>query len=116
MIAIERSAKEFKKICQALGYRRQKVRLIPTEAVRLMGLNWEGGSKNTYHACSLGTGGIRSASHLGNPHPWDNENEGARIGIPTNTVVIRTGVFLGKESIMEIYVRPENMPKLLENS
>lgn len=116
MIGIERPAKDFKSICLMLGYRRQKVRIIPTESVRLTNLNWDSGTKNTYHACDLTTGVIRSGAHLGQPHPWDNENEGARVAIPTNMVVIRTGYFMGKESLMEIYVRPENMPSLLEKA
>lgn len=116
MIGVEVSAKNFKSICLMLGYRRQKVRVIPTEAVRLTNLNWDGGTKNTYHSCDLVTGLVKSGAHLGQPHPWDNENEGARVAIPTNMAVIRTGFFMGKESLMEIYVRPENMPSLLEKA
>lgn len=67
MIGVEVSAKNFKSICLMLGYRRQKVRIIPTESVRLTNLNWDSGTKNTYHACDLTTGVIRSGAHLGQP-------------------------------------------------
>lgn len=115
MKRIEVSSKNFKGICNSLGYRRMKVKLCVTNEVTLHGLNWDSGSKNTYHACDLSTGLIRTGAHLGNPHPWFNKNEGEKVSIPPNMAVIKTGYFLGKESMMEIYVRPENMPKLLED-
>jgi hypothetical protein len=46
----------------------------------------------------------------------DNENEGARVALPENVAIVRTGVFLGKESLMTLYVRPDNLtPQLTED-
>lgn len=113
MIAIERPASEFRSLCTVLGYRKKKVRIVPTESVRLTGLNWEGGSKNTYHSADLQTDRVVSHTSFGNPHPWDNEREGAKVALPENMIVIRTSIFMGKESVMEIYVHPNNMPRFL---
>ena len=116
MISVERPASDFRSLCTVLGYRKKKVRVLARESVTLTGLNWDSGSKNTYHSCEIKSGVVKTHSNFGNPHPWFNEREGARVAIPPGMIVIRTGVFLGKESVMEIYVHPTNMPMLLEKA
>jgi hypothetical protein len=59
------------------------------------------------------SGEIRTADHLSVPHPMDNEAEGARVALKPDHVIICTGHFCGKESMMTIYVHPANMPKLI---
>lgn len=113
MSRIEVDSKQFRSLCTLLGYRNRKVRVVAATSVTLHGLNWDGGSKNTYHSANLETSEIKSHTSFGNPHPWFNEREGAKVAIPEGMIVIRTGVFLGKEAMMEIYVHPNNMPKLI---
>lgn len=113
MTKVEVDSKHFRSLCTVLGYRRRKIRVVATQSVTLHGLNWDSGSKNTYHSADLSTDEIKTHSSFGNPHPWFNEREGAKVALPENIIVIRTGVFLGKEAMMEIYVHPNNMPKLI---
>jgi electron transfer flavoprotein alpha subunit len=104
--------KEVQAIATMLGYRRKKVQIVPAETVTLQGLNWCGGSINRYHAVDLVT--YKSTTqNFSAPHPMFNENEGARVKLPVNGAIVRTGVFMGKDSIMTIYVRPDNMPAAL---
>ena len=109
---IELPATEFRSICSQLGYRRRKVRVQATESVMLTDLNWSGGTRNTYHGLDIESGAIATASQLSRPHPMDNEAEGARVALAPGKAIIRTGVFLGKEAMMVIYVHPSNMPRL----
>lgn len=111
---MEYPSKLFQSICTQLGYRRKTVRVHSTESVTLSGLNWDSGSKNTYHSCNLLSGDIRSHEHFGIAHPWNNEREGARVALIPNMIVIRTGIFMGKVAKMDIYVHPSNIPQLLE--
>lgn len=102
-----RSSGEFRSLCKQLGYRRKKLHVIAVDSVTLTDLNWCEGTRNTYHTMALET-----ASQL---NPMDNEMEGARVALIPDHVIIRTGFFCGKESLMTIYVHPNNMPKFLEN-
>ncbi len=113
---IELPATEFRSICAQLGYRRRKVRIQATESVMLTDLNWSGGTRNTYHGLDIESGAIATASQLSRPHPMDNEAEGARVALAPGKAIIRTGVFLGKEAMMVIYVHPFNMPGRLTQS
>jgi hypothetical protein len=113
MQPIERPSSDFKNLCLRLGYRRKTVRVWPSTHVTLSGLNWSGGSKSEYHAFSLIDGKL-SSPRLDGPPPWANPAEGVRVEIPPDTVVVSTGWFSGKPATIYIYVRPENMPMLLE--
>jgi hypothetical protein len=104
--------KEVQSIATMLGYRRKKVQFVITESVTLQGLNWSGGSINRYHAVDLITG-RSTTQNFSAPHPMFNENEGAQVALPVNGVIVRTGTFMGKPSLMTIYVRPDNIPPAL---
>ena len=111
-----RSSGEFRSLCKQLGYRRKKLHVIAVDSVTLTDLNWCEGTRNTYHAMVLETGELKTASQLSVPHPMDNEMEGVRVALIPDHVIIRTGFFCGKESLMTIYVHPNNMPKFLGES
>lgn len=108
---MELPATQFRSLCTQLGYRRRKVLVKVVDSITLTDLNWSGGTRNTYHAMKLETGEIKTASQLSVPHPMDNEMEGARVALIPDHVIIRTGHFCGKESLMTIYVHPDNMPR-----
>lgn len=106
--------KEVQAIATMLGYRRKKVNVTVTESVTLCGLNWSGGSINRYHAVDLDTG--KSVTrNFSAPHPMFNENEGARVKLPENGAIVKTGTFMGKPALMTIYVRPDNVPAHLQH-
>jgi len=104
--------KHVKDLAYKLGYRKQNVQIVAAETVTLHGLNWDGGSKSEYHAVNLDTLAMTSPD-LGREHPWFNRYEGAKVQIPPNHAVIRTGIFLGQTAMMVIHVHPSNVPKLL---
>jgi hypothetical protein len=116
MTRIERPASDFKELCAVLGYRRKSVVVVPTNTVTLQGLNWDSGSKSLYSAVSIATNKAVTAGYLGNPHPMQNENEGAKIAIPPGVVICEHGTFMGKPSRMTIYVHPDNMPQFVESA
>lgn len=101
--------KDVQAIATMLGYRRKKAQIVVTESVTLCNLNWSGGSINRYHAVDLVTY-RNTTQNFSAPHPMFNENEGARVALPVNGAIVRTGTFMGKDSIMTIYVRPDNVP------
>lgn len=96
------------------SYKRRKVYVRAAETVMLQDLNWSGGTRSEYRACTLDGG-----TTLGNSekysmiHPWDNKAEGASVPIPVGSVMVRGGFFCGKESLLCIYVNPADMPKYL---
>ncbi len=108
----ELPASEFRSLCTMLGYRRKTVIVQPTLSVTLQELNWCGGTKNVYSAVDIETGHAVTPN-LGAPHPMDNENEGARVGMRPGTLIVRTGTFIGKPARMIIYAHPDNVPQLL---
>lgn len=113
MPSIELSSDKFRSICVQLGYRRKKVRVVATETVTLHDLNWSGGTRNEYCAVYLRDGKVKKAPMLGNPHPMENEYEGARIAMRPDILIISTGVFMGKPAMMTIFCHPDNFPYLI---
>ena len=103
-----RDPKEIADICKALGYHRKKYALYVQSRVTLQGLNWEGGSRSVYTAIDLATLSVRSPN-LSLPAPWNNAAEGATVELPDGTALAKTGTFLGKPSMLYLYVRPDNL-------
>ncbi len=114
MTTIKRNAKDFAVICKALGYRKKTVYVCPVTETTIHGVNWDGGSRSVYHGVDLASGHYRTAAHFGNPAPWANPYEGSRVEIKPGMALVKTGTFMGKPSVMFIYVHPDNMPALLE--
>lgn len=94
-------------------YRRQKVYVKPGEAVELHDLNWSGGTRSEYRACSLSGVSAGDASRYNACAPWANPAEGLRVSIPAGMVVVRGGHFCGKVSALTLHVNPSDMPKYI---
>lgn len=96
------------------GYKRKKVYVRASETVSIYGLNWEGGSRNEYRACTVNgvhTGGMDEYHQYA---PWDSRQvHNAQVPIPTGMIVVQGGHFCGKESILTLHVNPADMPKYL---
>jgi len=114
--SIEIPTKMIKALADALGYRKRKVIVRAAEEVTLYGLNWDGGSRNQYHAVRLDDFAVRSKSAMNVPAPWKNAYEGAKVPLIPGLAVAKTGTFCGKESVMTLYVHPSVMPQLLPAS
>jgi hypothetical protein len=96
-------------------YRRLSVRIVPATEVTLSELNWDGGTRSEY--CKLHVehdGSIRAipiGDHLS--HPAHNRDEGRTVSLDLGTIVVRAGTFCGKPSLATIYVRPDDIERIL---
>jgi len=115
MSYIELPSKNFREITKRLGYKRRSLWVQPAEFVTLSELNWSGGTKSIYTAVRLADFKTVGMEYLGNPAPWDNKDEGRRVPMKPGFLLVKTGFFCGKESLMTIYVHPENMSNMVEN-
>jgi hypothetical protein len=95
------------------SYKRRKVYIRATETVHIQDLNWSGGTRSEYHACTLDGRSLGSLDHYSQLAPWDNPAEGQQLPVPAGAVVVRGGYFCGKESLLAIHVNPTDMPKYL---
>ena len=94
-------------------YRGRKFKVIASGRVFFSDLNWSGGSRSQYRACTLDgklTGTMDKYNHA---HPWDHQAEGKTCEIPRGACVVRHSIFCGKDTGLTVYIHPEDMPKLL---
>lgn len=98
------------------GYAGKKVAIVACETMTLTGLNWDGGSRSEYAACSLVTNEGVVMSALNRPAPWENKAEGMKLVLADGFCVVKHRIARGKDLGLTIYVHPDNMPKGLENS
>ena len=76
---------------------------------------WDGGSKSDFVFVSLATGQHFSVEENGTPY-----SNGGKIlqcsELPENVCLVEHRVFMGRETGVTIYVRPENLAKLLTDT
>ena len=114
--SIELSSKEFAAIIRATfpAYRRKTVYVRAAESVELQDLNWSGGTRSSYRACTLDGRALGNADKYHAMAPWDaRQVEGISLPIVPGACVVRGGTFCGKESKLTLYVHPSNMPGTL---
>lgn len=90
-------------------YKRKKVYVYSRDSVTLTDLNWSGGTRSEYRTCTLAGEAIGSTEKYAQLAPWNNFAEGKTIPIPPGFVVVRGGHFLGKPSILSLYINPSNL-------
>jgi len=95
------------------SYRKRDVRIVATTRVMFTDLNWSGGTRSEYHAVDLNNSRVKSFARWSMIAPWENPYEGASVDLIPGFAIIRTGHFCGKESVLTIYVHPENVTKYL---
>ena len=107
------ASKNFKTIIKATfpNYRKRSVYIQQSDNITLYDLNWSGGTKSEYRACTIDGRPIENKVNLGGPAPWDNPYEGKKINIPPGCVVVEGGHFCGKERMLYINFNPVDMPK-----
>lgn len=108
--------KDVKSIVNATfpGYRGRKIRLVGIEEVILSNINWEGGSRSQYRACTLDgepTGDMDAFNAMA---PWSHNAENARVSIPAGYAVVEHVQFCGKDLGLRIHVHPNSLRPLLE--
>ena len=95
-------------------YRGRKIRVAPAEKVGLHGLNWSGGSRSVYRACTLDGQFLGSSAKYNMMAPWDSRQvEGQSLPLMPGACVVEHSYFCGKDSGLRIYVHPNDMPKML---
>ena len=115
MNRIEVATKDLKHIVRATfpEYKRKKVIVVATENVTFHDVNWSGGTKSIYKACTVDGRPVASKVDMGGPAPWENPFEGKTVALPEGAMVVQGGYFCGKVSLLYVYVNPANMPKFL---
>lgn len=93
----------------------QKVQVEATDSLLVHGLNWSGGSRNQYRACTLDGKATGSADIGNHAAPWRNPVEGKTTPIPSGHCVIQHIMFCGKDLGIRIYVNPVDMPRYLKS-
>lgn len=95
-------------------YRRKTVYVRASETIQFQDLNWSGGTRSEYRACTVNGQAAGSMDRYHQYAPWDaRQVEGKEIPIPPGMIVVRGGHFCGKESILTLHVNPADMPKYL---
>ena len=95
------------------SYRRREVRIQPRESVTLHNLNWSGGTRAEYKACTITGEPLRARNDMNAPAPWDNPFEGKTVPIPPGVVIVEGGYFCGKVGLLYIHCHPSDMPRYL---
>lgn len=115
MNRIELKAKDVKPLINATfpKYRKRKVIIRVTDKVKFYDLNWSGGTRSEYRACTVAGKPIDNRVDMSRPAPWNNPYEGLEIDLPKDAVIVEGGYFCGKPRTLYINVHPDNMPKLL---
>lgn len=98
------------------NYKRTKVLISAAEKATLSELNWSGGSRSEYRACTIAGEAAGSTARYNQCAPWRNPAEGMEVPIPPGMILVRGGSFCGKESMLCLYVNPADMPKYLPSS
>ena len=94
-------------------YNKQKVYISASDSVCLMNLNWDSGSRSEYRIVSIEGEYISDTLRYSTLAPWNNKAEGVSLPSPQGFVVVRGGIFYGKESTLTLHVNPSDMPKYL---
>lgn len=97
-------------------HRGRKIEVRPTVQVALHDLHWSGGTRSEYRACTLDGTALGSTERVARLAPWSSAAlaaEGARVELPPGTAVVEHSVFCGRDMGLRVYIRPEDMPRLI---
>lgn len=94
-------------------YKGRKIWLEPARTVNLNDLNWSGGTRNQYRTCTLDGRAIGGSERYAMMAPWENPAEGITLPLPTGFLVVRHGMYQGRDVGLTIYVHPDDLAGLL---
>ena len=116
MNSIKVKRKEVLGIIQATfsDYSGRKIKVVVSNSCTLHDLNWGGGTRYEYRACTIDGKALGDSGKYNAIAPWDNYAEGAIVPIPSGCIMVSRGCFCGHDTGLTIYVNPSDMPKLLE--
>lgn len=84
-------------------YRGRTIKVEHRDTVTLYDLNWSGGTRAQYRACTLEGKALGNADKYNMMHPWRNNAEGAQVPIASGAVLVRHSIFCGKDLGLTIY-------------
>lgn len=95
------------------GYNGKMFQVKVAESVTLHGVNWSGGSRNSWAVVSLKDD--EKVGRLDNMMaPWDERNpEGTKVELTSEFVVVEHCIFCGKDLGITIYAHPNSIVKEL---
>ena len=104
------ATKHLKSIVNATfpDYRKRSVFLKVAEKTTISDVNWSGGTKSEYRACTIDGNPLETKVNMGLLPPWENPYEGLVINIPPGMVVVQGGHFCGKKATLFITVNPSD--------
>lgn len=91
-------------------YKKRKIIINVSKQIQFHNLNWSGGSRNTYKACTIDGKFMPTKVNMNSLAPWNNQFEGLKIDIPRNVIIVQHSYFCGKETTMTFFVNPDNIP------
>jgi hypothetical protein len=95
-------------------YRGRKLRVEARTSVSLQDLNWSGGSRTQYRACTLDGQPTGNSNKYHAMAPWDSRQvEGQSLPVPSGFAVVRHTIFCGKDLGLTVTINPADMPRLL---
>lgn len=95
-------------------YKGRTFRVRAATEIRLDDLNWSGGTRSQYRACTLSGQPLGSADRYNAMAPWDrNQIEGQTLPIAPGAVVVEHTIFCGTDTGILIIIHPDDMPKFL---
>lgn len=114
-VAIKVKAADVKVLVKATfpTYNGRKFKVVPTTEVTLHDLNWSGGTRSQYRACTFDGTLLGTADKYNAMWPADNIAEGARLPILPGAVLVRHCFFCGSDLGITIYVHPSDMPRYI---
>jgi hypothetical protein len=95
------------------SYKGKKFQVVAAESVTLHDLNWSGGSRCQYRACTLAGAPLGNADKFNAMAPWENPAEGQSLPIAPGACVVQHTLFCGSDLGLRIYVHPSDMAPLL---
>jgi len=109
-------SKDLKPIIKATfpDYRKRDVYVSQSDKVTIQDVNWSGGTRSIYRACTIEGRPLDTKVNMGGPAPWNNPFEGLEINIPPGMVVVQGGHFCGKVATLYITVNPESFPLITD--
>jgi len=95
------------------AYRGKKFQVVAAESVTLQDLNWSGGSRSSYRACTLSGQALGGTDRFALMAPWLNPAEGQTLPIVPGACVVQHILFCGEDHGLRLYVHPQDMAPLL---
>lgn len=93
-------------------YTGRTFRVEPATTVTFWNLNWSGGTRSQFRACSVTGEKGGTMDRYNAAAPWNNPAEGKTIELPIGAVIAERAD-CGMRTEITFYINPADLPKLL---